>query len=76
MKHLNKLLIAFCLMALVTTIQAQNTTSAAGGEATGGGGVVTYTVGQTFYITNTGASVSLAEGVQQAYEISIETGIE
>lgn len=76
MKHLNKLLIAFCLIAPVTTIQAQNTISATGGRATGGGGVVNYTVGQVFYITNTGTTASLAEGVQQAYEISIETGIE
>jgi hypothetical protein len=76
MKHLNKLLIAFCLIAFVSTIQAQNTTSATGGSATGDGGVVSYTIGQAFYITNTGTTASLAEGVQQAYEISIETGIE
>lgn len=76
MKHLNKLLIAFCLIACVTTIQAQNTTSATGGTATGVGGEVTYTIGQAFYITNTGTTASLAEGVQQAYEISVETGIE
>jgi hypothetical protein len=73
MKHLNKLLIAFCLIAHVTTIQAQNTTSTTGVRAIGDGGVVNYTVGQTFYITNTGTTGSLAEGVQQAYEISIET---
>ena len=76
MKHLNKLLIAFSLIAHVTTIQAQNTTSATGGRAFGSGGEVSYTIGQTFYITNTGTAASLAEGVQQAYEISIETGIE
>ena len=76
MKHLIKLLIAFCLIAHVTTIQAQNTTSATGVRAIGDGGVVNYTVGQAFYITNTGTTGSLAEGVQQAYEISIETGIE
>lgn len=76
MKQLNKLLIAFCLIAPVTTIQAQNTTAATGGRAIGGGGVVTYTIGQAFYITNTGTTASLAEGVQQPYEISIETGIE
>jgi len=76
MKHFNKLLIAFCLIAHVTTIQAQNTTSASGGRAIGDGGVVNYTVGQAFYTTNTGTTGSLAEGVQQAYEISVETGIE
>ena len=58
-------------------LQAQETISATGGEATGDGGSVSYTVGQTFYSTNTGANGnSVAQGVQQPYEISVITAID
>ena len=44
--------------------------SASGGDATGSGGSVAYSVGQIVYTTNTGATGSVAQGVEQAYEIS------
>ena len=69
-------MIAFCLIAYVTTIQSQNTISATGGQASGAGGIVSYTLGQTAYLTNTGSNGSVAEGVQQPYEISEIVGIE
>ena len=49
--------------------QAQESTNAAGGDATGSGGTVAYSVGQVVYTTNTDASGTLSQGVQQAYEI-------
>ncbi len=76
MEYLKKLSIAFCLIAHVATIQSQNTISATGGNANGAGGSASYTVGQAAYITNTGSNGSVAEGVQQAYEISEIVGIE
>jgi len=76
MKHLNKLLIVFCLVVLVTSIQAQNTISAAGGNASGAGGSASFSIGQIAYTTNTGTNGSVAEGVQQPYEISVVVGIE
>jgi hypothetical protein len=76
MKHLNKLLITFCLIAPVTTIQAQNTIPTTGGNASGAGGSASYTIGQIAYTTNTGTNGSVAEGVQQPYEISVPVGIE
>jgi hypothetical protein len=76
MKHLNLLVIAFCLITHVTTIQAQNTIPATGGNASGVGGSASYTVGQIAYDTNTGTNGSVAEGVQQPYEISVVVGIE
>lgn len=64
-------------------LQAQENTTihqvipAAGGEATGDGGSASYSVGQTFYKTTPGTDNHyIAEGVQQPFEISIETGIE
>jgi hypothetical protein len=76
MKHLKSLLFSLCLFAYGFTIQAQNAIPATGGNATGTGGKVSFTVGQMVYTTNTGTSGSIAQGVQQPYEISVITGIE
>ena len=56
-------------------LHAQETLSATGGDATGAGGSSSYTVGQVVYTTNTGSNGSVAQGVQQAYEISTTLGI-
>ncbi len=48
---------------------AQESVNASGGNATGSGGTVAYSIGQTVYTTLTGISGSVAQGVQQAYEI-------
>ena len=37
---------------------------------------MSYTVGQTIYTTNTGTSGSVAQGVQQAFEIQTVLGVE
>ncbi|MCD4724834.1 MAG: T9SS type A sorting domain-containing protein [Bacteroidales bacterium] len=60
-----------------STAHAQEAVPATGGDASGSGGSASYSVGQVFYNTNTGTNeYSLAEGVQQPYEISIVTGID
>lgn len=56
-------------------LHAQETVPAAGGDATGAGGTSTYTVGQVVYTTNTGSNGSVAQGVQQPYEVSTTVGI-
>lgn len=67
----------FVLVPGLVALQAQESLNATGGNATGSGGSVSYSVGQVVYTTNTGGSSgSVAEGVQQAYEISVVTGIE
>ena len=58
------------------SISAQEAIPASGGEATGEGGSASYTVGQVFYTTISGETGSVAEGVQQPYEISVVTAIE
>lgn len=67
---------ALCLMGFGLTIQAQNTISATGGNATGSGGTVSYSVGQVTYNTYSGTNGTVAQGVQQPYEISVVTAIE
>ena len=49
--------------------QAQESTNATGGDASGSGGTVAYSVGQVVYTTNTDASGTVNQGVQQPYEI-------
>jgi len=51
------------------TIQAQDAVVASGGYAIGAGGSVSYSIGQVFYNTNTGTTGSVAQGIQQAFEI-------
>ena len=55
--------------------QAQESQTASGGQATGAGGSSSYTVGQVVYTTNTGTNGSVAQGVQQPYDISTTLGI-
>ncbi len=54
--------------------QAQQASTAAGGDFSGSGGTVAYSVGQIVYTTHTGINGSVAQGVQQPYEISIVFG--
>jgi hypothetical protein len=49
--------------------QAQESANVSGGDATGSGGAVAYSIGQVVYTTNTSSSGSVAQGVQNAYEI-------
>ena len=60
----------------LTGLHAQESISSTGGEANGVGGNSSYTVGQMIYTTNTGTNGnSVAQGVQQPFEISVVTGI-
>lgn len=52
-------------------LYSQNSTNASGGDATGAGGSMSYSVGQVVYQNYSGVPGSLAEGVQQPYEISL-----
>ena len=74
MRYLRPLVVLFALLATIE-LQAQESPTASGGDATGSGGSSSYTVGQVVYTTNTGSNGSVAQGVQQPYEISITTGV-
>ena len=71
-----KLIAVLILGFGLTGLKAQNTVPATGGNATGSGGSASYSVGQVVYTTNTGTNGSVAQGVQQPYEITIVTRLE
>ena len=71
-----KIKLSILLLGLGLTAQAQQATTATGGNASGSGGTVAYSVGQIVYTTNTGTNGSVAQGVQQPYEISTVLAID
>ena len=75
MKH-KKVKLSVFLLGLGLTAQAQQATTATGGDASGSGGTVAYSVGQIVYTTNIGTTGSVAQGVQQPFEISVVLGID
>jgi len=70
-------ILILCIVALFISVNsfAQESPTAAGGEATGAGGTASYSVGQVFYNTHFGTNYNVAQGLQQAYEISTTIGI-
>jgi len=62
--------LAFLLSFSVNAQTSHQVLSATGGDASGSGGTVAYSVGQIVYSTSTGTTGSVAQGVEQAYEIS------
>lgn len=74
---MKKLITMVVLIVLVTTgLHAQNATVAGGGEANGSGGTASFTLGQVACQTFSGTGGTVSEGVQQAFEIYVLTGLE
>jgi hypothetical protein len=76
MKYLMKTIFTISILVFGASLQAQNAIPATGGNASGTGGSSSYTVGQIVYTTNGNSNGSVAQGVQQPYEISIVTAVE
>ena len=77
MKYITtKLCVAFLLGMVFSGLHAQQTILSANNNATGNEGTVSYSVGQVAFITKTGISGTITEGIQQPYEILFLTGIE
>jgi len=77
MRHKKLKLSAVLLLGLgLTGLYAQESVNATGSNASGSGGSASYSVGQVVYTTHTGTTGSVAQGVQQPYEISVVTAIE
>ena len=72
MKHLPLLCIIIAFMQ--PKLYSQDAVAASGGNATGSNVSVSYTVGQVAYTTQTGSNGSVAQGVQQPYEIYLLSG--
>jgi hypothetical protein len=76
MKKRQKIVGTVFLSMFLTGINAQEALLTSGQEASGSGGSSSSSMGQVLYTTNIGSSGSVAQGVQQAYEISTTIGIE
>lgn len=74
-RSLEMMLLLSCTF-IFSTVTAQESINGTGGSASGSGGSATYSVGQLVYQTYTGTGGSVAEGIQQPYEISVITAIE
>ena len=75
-KNILKLGIIILFVFMLSNLYSQETVSVSGGEALGNGGTASYSIGQMVYTTHNGTNGnSLAQGVQQAYEISVVVGI-
>lgn len=59
----------FILLFAQTFVFAQNNAVATGGTATGTGGSATFSIGQVHYKSTSNSSATIAEGLQQAFEI-------
>jgi hypothetical protein len=70
-----ELIALFLLVIAISTIQAQDAIPASGGVAVGIGGTSGYSVGLCVYTSINGTNGSVAQGVQQPYEISVVNGI-
>lgn len=71
-----KLCLIITLGFYLTSLQAQKAILTSGGEASGNTGTLSYSIGQVVYQVHTGSNGSVAEGVQQPFEIQEVTGIE
>lgn len=61
----------FCILSLCISVatQAQVNTNSSGGNSSNNSGSVSFSIGQIVYTSNTNASGSINQGVQQPYEI-------
>ncbi len=76
MKSKKGLLIAMALVFWITGVGAQESVNVSGGIASGNGSTMSYSVGQLVYTTYSGSTGSVAQGVQQPFEISIVLELE
>jgi hypothetical protein len=61
--------------ATISCLFAQESTNSSGGNNFGTGGSVSFSIGQVFYQTYDSPTSSIAEGVQQPYEISTHSSV-
>ena len=71
-----KLIVLISTFYFSISLHAQEGFSASGGQALGTAGSSSYTVGQTVYGTYTGSNGSVAQGIQQTYDITALLGAE
>ncbi len=70
-----KLMVVLLLTFGLSILYSQQTITTSGGNASGNGGSVSYSVGQLVFKTNSSSQGSVAQGVQQPFEISVLAGL-
>jgi hypothetical protein len=68
---MKKIILLIIFSFTISAVKAQQTTATAGGDASGSGGSFSYSIGQVVYTYIYSSDVTVAQGVQQPYEISI-----
>lgn len=77
MRYKRLKLSALLLLGLgLAGLQAQTAVTITGGNAWGRGDLMSYSVGQDVYLTNTGTNALVAQSVQQPFDILEVTGLE
>ncbi len=66
----------YFFLGIFLSLYAQEAVLTSGGDGSGTGGSASYSVGQVVYTTHTATAGSVAQGIQQAFEISTVLGIE
>jgi hypothetical protein len=61
---------------LFSSVYAQNAIPVSGGNASGESGSLSYSIGLAIYTAVAGGAGTIAQGVQQPFEISVATGID
>jgi hypothetical protein len=69
MKKTGLLLSYLATFYFTTSSFAQESVNSSGADAIGSGGKIAFSIGQVFYTTNSAINGSIAQGIQQAYEI-------
>jgi hypothetical protein len=72
----SKFIVLIVFYFMITGLSAQESISTTGGNALGNGGSASFSIGEVAYQTITSTYGSVAQGVQQPYEIYLLTGIE
>jgi hypothetical protein len=69
-----RFIFTFCICLMILSTQAQQSMNPGGSDASGIGGSVAYSIGQVVYTMDESLVGSILQGVQQPFEISVETG--
>ncbi|HKI88685.1 MAG TPA: T9SS type A sorting domain-containing protein [Draconibacterium sp.] len=75
-KLINIVSILLTLLTFSIESHSQESVNSSGKDISGNGGTVSYSIGQVAFITNSGINGSVAQGVQQVYEIFVLTGLD
>lgn len=75
-KGIGCFLLILCCCGFCIPLQGQETIIASGGNISGSGGSISYSIGQILHNTFSGSNGTVAQGVQQPYEISVVTAVE